>query len=62
MRYAYPRQREAHLIKSKLLPPGVQNHSYELLHLKKEEMRILEQQEGIRQKILDTNGILIDSM
>ena len=44
VRYAYPRQREAYLYKKKLLPPEAFNCSVDLLKLKKESMRIDQQQ------------------
>ena len=39
MRYAYPRDREKHVIKSKVLPADAQNDSVDLIHLKKEVIR-----------------------
>ena len=40
MKYAFPREREKHIFKKKVLPPEAFNMSVDLLKLKKESMRL----------------------
>ena len=54
MRFAYPRQRETHIYKKKMLSPEDLNQSVDLLKLKQESMRL------DREKSIAENANIID--